>query len=160
MRSGLKLKIYRTPMLTTRAQCGGRTSTRSHVAKKLLRQLERMADTGTSFSNPCHQAPFWKFLYAWRCRSLLSTSSLFSGISCSPVRQRMSILVANRFMPPRAHIPPVFADQGQVNIGELAEKVLHFLSFSTPSQPIPKPALIQSPCWGGFIGLRPCANEI
>ena len=36
VRIGLKVKMYRTPMLTTRAQCGGRTSTRSHVAKTFL----------------------------------------------------------------------------------------------------------------------------
>ena len=85
--SGLNQKTCRTPMLTMRAQCGDRTSTRCHVAKALLRQLERMADTVLPYAKPYHQAPFWKFLYAWRCRSLSSTSSLFSGILCSSAQQ-------------------------------------------------------------------------
>ena len=87
VQSGLKGKIYRTPMWTTRAQCGGRTSTRCHVAKAFVRQLERMADIASPYAKPYHQAPFWKFLSAWRCRSLSSTSSLFSGILCSSVQQ-------------------------------------------------------------------------
>ena len=107
VRSGFNVKIYRTPLLTTRPQCGGRTSTRSHVAKALLRQLERMADTSLPLSEPYRQAPFWKLLYVWRSRSLPSTSSLISGISCSPVRRRMGILFANRLLPPRAHTPLV-----------------------------------------------------
>ena len=87
VRSGLKLKIYRTPMLTTRAQRGGRTSTRSHVAKEFVRQLERMADTASLFRLSYHQAPLWMCLYVWMCRSLSSTSSLFSGILFSSVQQ-------------------------------------------------------------------------
>ena len=126
MRIGLNVEIYRTPMLTTRAQCGGRTSTRSHVANTFVRQLKRMAGTVLPFwPTPYHQAPFWKFLYAWRCRSLSSTSSLFSGILCSLVRRRMSILGANRLLPPH---DCVFADQGEVNIGERAGQVLYFIS--------------------------------
>ena len=114
-------------MWTTRAQCGGPTSTRGHVAKAFLPQLERMADTASPFSKPCHQAPFWKYLYAWRCRSLSSTSSLFSGILCSSVRRRMRKPVTNRPLPPRAHTPTVcVADQGEGNIGERAERVLYF----------------------------------
>ena len=47
-----------------------------------------MADTASPFwPTPYHQEPFWKFLYAWRCRSLSSTSSLISGISCSRMQQ-------------------------------------------------------------------------
>ena len=90
-RSGLHTKTYRTPILTTRAQCGGRTSIRSHVATTLFRQSEPMADAATPFAKPYHQAPFWKFLYVLRCRSLSLTSSLSSGISSSPVRRRTSI---------------------------------------------------------------------
>ena len=41
---GLNLKMYRTLMLTTRAQCGGRTFIHSHVAKAFVTQLERMAN--------------------------------------------------------------------------------------------------------------------
>ena len=36
VQSGLKVKAYRTPMLTTRAQCGGRSSSRSHVAETFV----------------------------------------------------------------------------------------------------------------------------
>ena len=103
VRSGLNVKIYRTPILTTRPQCGGRASSRSHVANALLRQPERMADRSSLlWKKSYRQDLFWKFLYVCRCRSLSSTSSLISGISCSPVRRRMSILVANRLLPPLA----------------------------------------------------------
>ena len=127
-RSGLNIKIYRTPMLTTRAQGGGRTSSRSHAAKRLFRQLEPMADAATPFSEPYHQAPFWKFRYVSRCRSLSSTSSLFSGISCSPVRRRTCMLVANRPVPPRAHTPPVFL---QTKTKEKLENVLNRFCISS-----------------------------
>ena len=122
VRSGLKAKIYRTPMLTTRAQCGGQTSKRCHVAETLTRQLKRMADTASLLSKPYRQAPFWKFLSVWRCRSLLSTSCLISGISCSPVRRRMRELVANRLLPPRAHTPSVCM---QIKSKEISENVLN-----------------------------------
>ena len=157
--SGLNQKICRTPMLTTRAQCGGRTSTRCHVAKMFVTQLERMADTASLFPKPCHQAPFLTFLYAWRCRSLSSTSSLISGILCSSVRRMMIVLVANRLLPPRAHIHGLcFADQDEViieeNIGELAEQVLYFV-FSRTLLQCPNPqsskARFEHMTWGtGF----------
>ena len=57
-RSGSIVKISRASMLTTRAQCGGRTCTRCHVAKALTRQSERMADTASPYAKPHHQAPF------------------------------------------------------------------------------------------------------
>ena len=49
-----------------------------------------------------------------------------------------STLVANRLLPPRAHTPHLcVADQGEANIGELAEQVLYFISpltlFQFPS---------------------------
>ena len=106
-RSGSSSKIYRTPMWTTRAQGGGRTSSRFHVAKMLFRQLDPMADAGMPFAKPYHRAPFWRFRYVSRYRSLSSTSSLFSGISCLPVRRRTCMLAANRLVPPHAHTPPV-----------------------------------------------------
>ena len=64
VQTGLKVKIYRTPMLTTRAQCGGRTCNHSRVAKMLISRLDRMADTCSLFRLSYHQAPWWTFLYA------------------------------------------------------------------------------------------------
>ena len=131
-------------MLTTRAQCGGRTSTRCHARKVLLKKLERMADTASPLSKPCPQAPSWKFLYAWRCRSLSSTSSLISGISCSPVRRNMSILVVKRLLLPLARTPLAFLQtkakeksetQLRAQTGKL-ENVLNWFcisSFHSPS---------------------------
>ena len=104
-RSGSSPKIYRTSMLTTRAQGGGRTSSRFHVAKKLFRQLEPMADAAMSLSKPCHQAPLWRFRYVSRCRSLSSTSSLICGISCSLVRRRMDILGLIILLPSNYRLP-------------------------------------------------------
>ena len=127
-RSGLNIKMYRAPMLTTRPHSGDRTSTRSHVAKILFTQLERMADTATPLSRPYHQEPFWKFLDVSRCRSLSSTSSPFSGILSSPVRRTINALVVNRLLPPHAHTAFAFADQGEGNIGERAERVLYSIS--------------------------------
>ena len=128
-RSGLKVKTYRTPMLTTQAQYGGRISTRCHIATKLIRESERMADVTTPFSKPYGQAPSLKFLYAWTCRSLSSTNSLFFGILCSLVRRRISILGANRLLPPHARTPAVvFADKSGVDIGTRDGQVLYFIS--------------------------------
>ena len=56
--SGFNVETYRTPVWTTPAQCGGRTSTRSHVAKELLRVLERTGDTAFSHAKLYHQTPF------------------------------------------------------------------------------------------------------
>ena len=105
VQTGLKLKVFRTSMWTTRAQCGGRTSTRSHVDKGFVGQLERMAETASPlWPTPYHQAPSWTFLYAWKCRSMSSTSSLFSGILLSWVQQqrrcardRMQTYVCNQY---------------------------------------------------------------
>ena len=48
-RIGLEAKTYRTPMSTTRAQCGGRISTRCHIAENLLTE-PWMANTSSLFS--------------------------------------------------------------------------------------------------------------
>ena len=115
-------------MLTTPAQGGGRTSSRFHVAKTLFRQLEPMVDAAMPLAKPYHQAPFWKFRYVSRCRSLLSTSSLFSGISCSPVRWRTCMLVANTLVPPRTHTLPVFS---QTKTKEKSENTLNGFCISS-----------------------------
>ena len=141
MRSGLKVKTYSTSMLTTRAQCGGRTSTRSHVlAKVLLTNLERMADTASLLPKPCHQAPFWTFLYAWRCRSLSSTSSRMSGILCSLVRRRMSILVANLHLSPARSRRLCLCRSRRRKYRRTCRTGSH---SSTHSLPMPKPVIVQ-----------------
>ena len=122
-RSGLNAKIYRTPMSTTRVQCGTRASSRFH-AKAFV-----MADTASPYAEPHHQEPLYTFLYVWRCRSLSSTSSLFSGILCSPVRWRIIYwLSTDLCLLMRTHSTCVVADEGEANIGELAEQVLYFIS--------------------------------
>ena len=140
MRIGLKVKIYRTAMLTTRAQCGGRTSTRSHVAKAFVTQLERMADTASPYAKPCHQELFWKFLYVWRCRSLSSTSSLFSGISCSPVRWGTSITGCQQTsVSPRARTACVLQIKAKLMSGNMLTRFcisfLHSLSCNALNHP-------------------------
>ena len=142
-RSGLNIKMYRAPMLTTRAQGGGRTSSRFHVAETLFRQLEPMVGAAMPFAKPYHQAPFWKFRFVLRCRSLSLTSSLSSGISCSPVRQRMSILVANRLLPPARSRRLCLCRSRRRRYRRTCRtgSVFH---LSTHSLPMPKPAIIQS----------------
>ena len=157
VRSGLKVKTYSTPMLTTRAQCGGRTSTRSHVRKALLTKLERMANTASPLPKPCPQAPFWKILYAWRCRLLSSTSSLIYGILCSPVRRIMSILVANRLLPP-AHSHRLYFCRSRRRKCRRTCWTGSVFSF-LHSIPIPKPVIIQNSfdhmTWGhSFVWTR------
>ena len=153
--SGLNQKTCRTPTLTMRAQCGDRTSTRCHVAKAFVIQLERMANTASPFSKPYGQAPFWKFLYAWRCRLLSSTSSLFSGNLFSPVRRRiMSILVCQQSSASsHAHTVCCFADEGEGNTVQHDQRVLYF-RFSTHSLLVPKPVIIQKPSRPYDLGLR------
>ena len=88
-----------------------------------------------------------------------STSSLFSGISCSPVRWRVSVLVANRILPRARTYRLCFADHSEANIGELAEKVMCFLSPFILNQ---CPNLHSSKaCLGVRVrGLRPCAHGV
>ena len=92
-RRGLKINIYRRLMLTMRAQGGDRTSNRSHVTKAFFSKLIPMAAVAIPFSQLYNQALLWGYPYPSRCLSLSSTSSLFSGISCSPVRRGICILV-------------------------------------------------------------------
>ena len=106
--SGLNIKRCRTPMLITRAQCGGQNFSRFHVDERLFRQLEPMADAAMPLAKPCHQVSFWKFHCVSTYRCFSSTGSLCSGISCLPVRRSTRMLVANTPLLPRAHAPLVF----------------------------------------------------
>ena len=127
---GLRAKTYRTPLLTTRAQCGGRTSTRCHIAEKLLRD-GWMAVTATPFSTLQSQSPFWKFLiwvevsvvvvdqfsYLWDFVLTGETENEHTGCQHSSATSR-------------AHTGCFFADQGELNIGERANQVLFSFLYS------------------------------